>query len=171
VNFARRVAAYVWASPNSAAGLALGLAALALGARAGLSGGIVEFTGGLAGRACARCAHPQGFAAVTLGHVILAVSAEALVPLRAHERVHVRQCERWGMLFVPAYLLAGLWQLLQGRCPYSANPFERQARALAAVRDRVPASGRECAAPAAAESPRAPHTTPAASCHRVMPGL
>ena len=34
---------------------------------------------------------------------------------RAHERVHVRQCETWGPLFVPAYLTASLWAVWRGR--------------------------------------------------------
>ena len=47
---------------------------------------------------------------------------------RAHERVHVRQYEWWGPLFVPAYLLAGLWALIHGGHPYFDNRFEREAR-------------------------------------------
>ena len=40
-----------------------------------------------------------------------------------------RQCERWGPLFIPAYLLASLWILFnpRGRNPYFDNPFEREA--------------------------------------------
>jgi hypothetical protein len=50
---------------------------------------------------------------------------------RAHERVHVAQCERWGPLFVPAYLAAGAWAWARGRHPYFDNPFEREAFAAA----------------------------------------
>ena len=46
---------------------------------------------------------------------------------RTHERVHVRQCERWGPLFIPAYLLASLLIRLRGGRPYEDNPFEREA--------------------------------------------
>jgi hypothetical protein len=41
--------------------------------------------------------------------------------------VHVRQYERWGPLFVPAYLLSSLVELLRGRRPYRDNWFEREA--------------------------------------------
>jgi hypothetical protein len=47
--------------------------------------------------------------------------------VRAHEQVHVRQYERWGPLFVPAYLLSSLVELLRGRRPYRDNWFEREA--------------------------------------------
>ena len=36
-------------------------------------------------------------------------SSRALAATRAHERVHVRHDQLWGPLFVPAYLIAGLW--------------------------------------------------------------
>lgn len=68
--------------------------------------------------------------AITLGHVIVAVTADDLRRLEAHERVHVAQYERWGLLFFPAYALASLWQLLRGRRPYWDNVFEVEARRL-----------------------------------------
>jgi hypothetical protein len=68
------------------------------------------------------------FDAITLGHVILGRSAEALELLRAHEREHVRQYERWGPVFFLAYPAASLWQWLRGRNPYWFNYFEVQAR-------------------------------------------
>jgi hypothetical protein len=46
---------------------------------------------------------------------------------RAHERVHVRQCERWGIFFLPAYLGGSLWAAMRGGDPYRDNPFEREA--------------------------------------------
>ena len=46
---------------------------------------------------------------------------------RAHELVHVRQYERWGPLFVPAYLLSSAYFLIRGCDPYLDNPFEREA--------------------------------------------
>ena len=51
----------------------------------------------------------QGPHALTLGHVVLGVSQAALDDTRAHERVHVAQYERWGPLFLPAYLAASGW--------------------------------------------------------------
>ena len=46
---------------------------------------------------------------------------------RAHERVHVAQCERWGIAFVPAYLAASAVVWLRGEDAYLDNPFERAA--------------------------------------------
>jgi len=70
---------------------------------------------------------PGGAAAMTLGHVVLARDGQSLESTRAHERVHVRQCEVWGPLFVPAYLAASLWALLRGGDFYFNNWFEVQA--------------------------------------------
>jgi hypothetical protein len=39
----------------------------------------------------------------------------------------VRQYERWGAFFFPAYLGSSLWQLVRGRDPYRHNRFEREA--------------------------------------------
>ena len=64
---------------------------------------------------------------MTLGHVVLGVDGPALDFTRPHERVHVRQCERWGPLFIPAYLLASAYQRARGRHAYRDNPFEREA--------------------------------------------
>ena len=64
---------------------------------------------------------------MTLGHVVLGRSLGALDDTRAHERVHVRQCERWGPLFLPAYGLASLAAALRGRNAYLDNRFEREA--------------------------------------------
>jgi hypothetical protein len=110
---------YLWALPCSAVG-AIALAPLWLcGARVRWRGGIVE-------------AHLQRarlpFEAITLGHVVIAVSPRAMRRWRTHEREHVRQCERWGPLFFPAYLAAGAWQALRGRSAYRDNPFELAAR-------------------------------------------
>jgi hypothetical protein len=61
--------------------------------------------------------------------VILGVDRATLAAVRAHEQVHVRQYERWGVLFVPAYLASSAVQLLRGGRPYLDNRFEREARA------------------------------------------
>jgi hypothetical protein len=67
---------------------------------------------------------PHGAAAMTLGHVVIARDHASLEATRAHERVHVRQCETWGPLFVPAYLAASAWATLRGRHFYFDNRFE-----------------------------------------------
>ena len=114
---------YLWAAPYTALGLVLGCLAVLFGGRIG--------------RALQGMPRILGFSAMTLGHVILAVDRSALVQLREHEQVHVRQYERWGPLFVPAYLLSSLLQLLRGRNPYRENHFERQAYAVVAAKRRV----------------------------------
>ena len=73
------------------------------------------------------------YRAITFGHTVLSV--DELDPgTLEHELVHVRQYERWGPLFVPAYLLASLFAWLKGRHHYRDNPFEVSARELAARR-------------------------------------
>jgi hypothetical protein len=69
-----------------------------------------------------------GASAITFGDVVLGTGRAALDSTRAHERVHVRQYERWGPLFIPLYLAASLWAAVRGRHPYYDNPFERAAR-------------------------------------------
>lgn len=96
--------------------------------------GALEFGGGALGRLIARLPPRFGFCAITLGHVVLGVDEHTLDEVRAHERVHVRQYERWGPLFVPAYLLSSLEQLWRGRRPYMDNFFEREAYAHGASR-------------------------------------
>jgi len=130
-SWAPKLLVRLWAFPNTAVGLTLGLGVLALGGRARWPRGHLEFFGGVLGRTVDRWTGPGGFAALTQGHVIQALDRESLDALRAHELVHVRQYERWGAAFIPAYLLAGLWLHLRGQNGYRANPFERQAHVLA----------------------------------------
>jgi hypothetical protein len=69
--------------------------------------------------------------AITLGHVVLAQSEADLVRTRAHERIHVRQYERWGPFFPALYLVASLIAFLEGGDAYFDNRFEREAREAA----------------------------------------
>jgi hypothetical protein len=125
-----RLLRYLWAAPYTLVGLLLGAVAVLFGAASQLNRGVVEIAGGRIGRALGQLPPTLGFSAMTLGHVILAVDRSALAQLRMHEHVHVAQYERWGPLFVPAYLLSSLLQLLRGRHPYRENHFERQAYAV-----------------------------------------
>jgi hypothetical protein len=70
---------------------------------------------------------PGGAGAMTLGHVVIARDRWSLEATRDHERVHVRQCESWGPLFIPAYLAASLWAAAHGRSLYYGNRFEAEA--------------------------------------------
>ena len=64
---------------------------------------------------------------MTLGHVVIARTKIDLDLSRRHELVHVAQYERWGPLFVPAYLACSAWMWLQGYDAYLDNPFEVEA--------------------------------------------
>ena len=116
---------WLWAFPWTAVGLLVGIVGLATGGRAQRRCGAVEFYGGAVERLL-RCL-PVDPTAMTLGHVILGRSAAALDAARGHELIHVRQYERWGPLFAPAYLLCSLLLWLGGKDAYRDNPFEREA--------------------------------------------
>ena len=91
--------------------------------------GVLEVHGPLVAAILRHCIPIRGGAsAITFGHVVLGHDRITLEATRPHERVHVRQCEIWGPAFIPAYLIAGLWALLNGTGAYRGNYFERQAR-------------------------------------------
>lgn len=122
---ALRLALIIWASPASILGLLAAGAALLGGGGVDRVGHTLECHGGFARWLLAR--RPFRARAMTLGHVILARDAAALAATREHERVHVRQYERWGPFFIPAYLGCSLYLWLRGRHPYYDNPFEFEA--------------------------------------------
>ena len=126
---------YLWALPTSVIGLLAAALTLATGGRVRRklcqslpSGrvGVLEVWGGFARWLLERT--PVRAQAMTLGHVILGRDLECLENCRGHELVHVRQTERWGPFFLPAYLLAGLWAHLAGGHYYRDNRFEIEAR-------------------------------------------
>lgn len=121
---------YVWAGPGTLIGLAFTVVAVATGGRARVVRGVLETHGGVVSRILTRGVWFVGpVAAITFGHVVLGGSGEWLERSRAHERVHVRQYERWGPAFLPAYLLCSVWLWTRGRDPYRENPFEVEAYA------------------------------------------
>lgn len=127
-----RVIAILWALPTTLVGLFLLAIALVTGGRAALVDAVLEAHGGCVGWVMRRMSPGRGgWAAVTLGHVVLGTDPSALLRTRAHERAHVAQCERWGPFFLPAYALASLWALTSGADPYRDNWFEREAFAVA----------------------------------------
>ena len=112
----------LWAAPYTVLGLAIGCMLLG---RPQWVGGVVEIHGRWVAAALNRLPTPA--MAITLGHTVLGQSANALHVTRRHERVHVRQYERWGIVMGPAYLLASAYLWCRGRDPYRENPFEVEA--------------------------------------------
>lgn len=115
-NPAARAAAYAWALPVTLVGLLVGAAS---GTVPTPTDGVLLFAG--ARGPAAALLRLQGYAAITLGHVVLSVR-QPDPTLMAHELVHVRQFERLGAFFAPLY---GLLYLLYG---YGRHPLERAAR-------------------------------------------
>ncbi len=118
---------YLWALPVTVPALGVALLARLLGARLTWHSGVLEASGGPFPWVLARMYPPMPIAAITLGHVVLAQRQADLDRTRRHERVHVRQYERWGGLFPVLYLGESLRLLLSGRDPYRENRFEREA--------------------------------------------
>jgi hypothetical protein len=117
---------YLWAGPTSLLGLTAALLTALSGGRVARSQGVLEAWGGFARRLLRST--PIGAKAITLGHVVLGWDRASLDRSRPHELVHVRQAERWGPLFLPAYLAASVWAFLRGGHYYLDNCFEREAR-------------------------------------------
>jgi len=130
-----QTARFLWASPYTALGLAIGLLGLITGGRTQVRGRIIEFHGGAVCWFLTRLPGRPYAMAITFGHTVLGQSEAALDICREHEMVHVRQYERWGPLMGPAYLLSSLVLWLVGKDAYRDNPFERQAY------DEVPENG------------------------------
>ena len=120
---------YLWALPASLVGLLfVPLAMPWKGGRVRVVDGVLE----MHGRAIAWVLKnlipiSGGAGAMTFGHVVIGRDAARLESTRFHERVHVRQYERWGFFFYPAYLLSSCWLILRRRDAYLENPFEREA--------------------------------------------
>ena len=119
---------YLWALPTTMIGLAATTLTLLTGGKARWHTGVLETWGGFSTWLLKRLVPlPDGASAMTLGHVVIARDPEAHTRTRAHERIHVRQCERWGPFFLPAYLAGSLIALARTGRPYEDNPFEREA--------------------------------------------
>lgn len=127
-----QICLYLWSLPTTLVGLLFLPLAVVTGGGVQVERGVIEVYGGVVAWLLRRCTLlPGGAMALTLGHVVLGLSPAALAVSRPHERIHVRQCERWGPFFLPAYGLASLWAWSRGRHVYRDNAFERQARRLA----------------------------------------
>lgn len=122
-----RLAGYIWAAPATIFGLGLAALGCLFGATARIREGVIEVAGGRLAAFASSAPPSIQFLAITFGHVVLGLSHSVLAQERAHENVHVRQYERWGVLFFPFYLGSSLVQLVMGRHPYWHNSFERRA--------------------------------------------
>ena len=123
-----RVVRYLWALPTTIVGLFFVPIGLVTGGGVQLVSGVLEVYGGIVAWLLRHATFMKGGAsALTLGHVVLGVDRVMLEVSRPHERVHVRQAERWGPLFIPAYLAASVWAALRGGHYYRDNAFEREA--------------------------------------------
>jgi hypothetical protein len=114
---------YLWAMPNTLAGIVLSFPLLIAGGRVRRQGGVIE----IHGRGLSWVLERFSIAAVTLGHVVIGRNDEVMQECRVHELVHVRQYERWGPLFIPAYLASCSLAWLRGGSPYRDNRFELEA--------------------------------------------
>ena len=114
-------------------GLAFGLdriITLMTGGKMTIIRGTIEFHGGISTFLLKHCTVLKGgAAAITIGHVIHGQDQRCLDQARNHEHVHVRQYEKWGPFFIPAYLLASLIIKCKGGDAYRDNPFEVEAYA------------------------------------------
>ena len=120
-----QIVLWLWASPASLVGLVIGGVGLCTGGKVRRAGPTIEFWGGtVTSLMNSRLVHARG---MTLGHVIIGVSGPTLESIRSHEWVHVRQYERWGPFFIPAYLTSSALLWFTGRHPYWDNPFEIEA--------------------------------------------
>jgi hypothetical protein len=119
---------YLWAFPTTFLGLVVTTLALLSGGRSKVIDRVLEVHGGFASWLLRHLIPlPGGASAMALGHVVIARDSQLLDLTRLHERVHVRQAERWGPLFIPLYLAFSLIAWLRGKDPYRTNPFEREA--------------------------------------------
>ena len=125
---------YAWAAPATLAGLLVALPAFAAGARARVIDGVIEVTGGRVERLVAALPRRCRFCAITFGHLVVCTDECTAAAVRAHEHVHVRQYERWGVFFFPLYVASSVAQVIRGRHPYLDNAFEREAYAKSAAR-------------------------------------
>jgi hypothetical protein len=117
----------IWASPYSLIGLTIGVLGLLSGGRIRLRAGAIECFGGPTAWVVRHLPTGPLTIGVTLGHVILGQHSDGLIDASDHERVHVRQFERWGPLMGPAYLLSSCYLWLRGFDAYRDNPFEVEA--------------------------------------------
>ncbi len=126
---------YAWPLPLTLIGIMLALTVRICGGKWRLSEGVLETFGHGAG-GLLRCHPVRGVIALALGHVVIARDSDCLAQTSAHEREHVRQFERWGLLFPVVYSAESIYRWLRGENPYRDNRFERAANAAALLKPK-----------------------------------
>ena len=129
ITLSKIVVRYSWAAPCSLLGLLFATLALLVGGGRRCVSGVLEVSWRSNEAAPPTWERLLPFRAITFGHVVIGASQTQIAALREHERVHVRQYERWGVILFLAYPLSSLVQLLKGRRPYRDNRFEVEAYA------------------------------------------
>jgi hypothetical protein len=131
-----RLCRYVWPLPITIFGLILAGIVKASGGNCSRHGNALEASNGAASRLL-WLMNPWGnIEAITLGHVILARNPAIAARLRSHEHTHVRQYERWGVIFPFAYLASSVIAVIKGGDAYRDNVFEREAFAVQFAEER-----------------------------------
>ena len=130
VNFVKALGAFIrycWVLPVSCIGILLVAFVIVSGGAVRIAAGVIEADGGILPFLLSRLRPYFTIDAMTIGHVILGQNRASLMRCRVHERVHVRQYERWGIFFLPLYLLSSAAALVRGMDPYRDNRFEQEA--------------------------------------------
>ncbi|MFZ1625651.1 MAG: hypothetical protein WAU48_12845 [Gammaproteobacteria bacterium] len=120
---------YLWAAPCTAVGACLGAVMMCVGAKLRLRAGIAEVAFLNSTTFGAQALHRLPIGSITFGHVVLARTEQEQARLRIHERAHVTQYEKWGILLFVLYPVSSLAQAVRGGHAYRDNHFEVQARA------------------------------------------
>ena len=131
---------YCWVLPVSCIGLLLIPFVIVSGGAVKVAAGVIEAQGGILRFLFSRCRFFR-IDALTIGHVVIGKNLESLKRCRDHERIHVRQYERWGPLFPFLYLLSSAAALVRGMDPYRDNRFEQEAFSAS---EGTAAKGPEC---------------------------
>ena len=131
----RRLWRYLWPLPLTALGLLLALPVRLFGGKWSFKAGVLE-TFGPAARLMLQLHPVKGVIAMALGHVLIARDADSLGQTNAHEREHVRQFEKWGLLFPLIYSGESIYRWIRGENPYRDNRFERAANEAARLESK-----------------------------------
>jgi hypothetical protein len=126
--------AFIWALPITLVGFCFAIIIYATGGQIAKHGIAWEASVGRASQLLWLFNPLLNIDAITLGHIIIACDEATATRLRRHEHAHVRQYERWGVLFPLAYLLASALAAIKGGDAYRDNVFEVEARRAEARR-------------------------------------